>query len=476
MDSISVNECVSERVEPTESLCPVCLERIPARRVFRSEAVVLEKDCPRHGSYRTKIWQGQPAMESWRSNKVLPALPVGSRQSVYGCPFDCGICTRHSQYGCTVVMEVTQSCNLNCHVCFASAGCSQQDPSLKQIEAWYRLAKETEDNCIIQISGGEPTLRDDLPEIISLGRRMGFPFIQLNTNGIRLANDTSLVKKLSAAGLSSVFLQFDGTEDAIYYAIRGKGLLSYKHAAIQACADHGIGVVLVATLVPGINTHNIGAILDFALRAIPSIQGVHFQPAGYLGRYPQPPSDDKRLTLPELMQAIELQTQGRFKAADFQPPNCEHERCSFHGNFVVPKDGKPKAVSRRGVDAGCCTPGPDHSSNVDRAVSIVTKQWSGKKRALLEIVNAPNDGVGCCSVQEGEQQRIYDLDEFLDLLQSRTFTVSAMAFQDVWSLDLERVRECCIHVASPDNRLIPFCLYNLTSSEGRNLYRNTIQP
>jgi hypothetical protein len=47
-----------------------------------------------------------------------------------------------------------------------------------------------------------------------------------------------------------------------------------------------------------------------------------------------------------------------------------------------------------------------------------------------------------------------------------------MAFQDVWNLDLERVRECCIHVAAPDGRMIPFCLYNLTSAEGTPLYRS----
>jgi len=47
-----------------------------------------------------------------------------------------------------------------------------------------------------------------------------------------------------------------------------------------------------------------------------------------------------------------------------------------------------------------------------------------------------------------------------------------MAFQDAWSLDLERVQECCIHVAAPDGRMIPFCLYNLTASDGDGLYRS----
>ena len=63
------------------------------------------------------------------------------------------------------------------------------------------------------------------------------------------------------------------------------------------------------------------------------------------------------------------------------------------------------------------------------------------------------------------------LDDFLDLARNRTFTVSAMAFQDVWNVDLDRVRDCCIHIVDPEGRLIPFCAYNLTDAQGRGLYR-----
>jgi 7,8-dihydro-6-hydroxymethylpterin dimethyltransferase len=61
---------------------------------------------------------------------------------------------------------------------------------------------------------------------------------------------------------------------------------------------------------------------------------------------------------------------------------------------------------------------------------------------------------------------------FLDRARTHTLSVSAMAFQDAWNLDLERVRDCCIHVLSPGGRLIPFCLYNLTDAQGRGLHRS----
>jgi hypothetical protein len=65
-----------------------------------------------------------------------------------------------------------------------------------------------------------------------------------------------------------------------------------------------------------------------------------------------------------------------------------------------------------------------------------------------------------------------DFDRFLAAAASRPkLSVSAMAFMDAWTLDLERARGCCIHVAVPDGRLIPFCLYNLTAADGTALYR-----
>jgi uncharacterized radical SAM superfamily Fe-S cluster-containing enzyme len=63
-----------------------------------------------------------------------------------------------------------------------------------------------------------------------------------------------------------------------------------------------------------------------------------------------------------------------------------------------------------------------------------------------------------------------DFDLFLEQARA-TFTISAMAFQDAWTLDLERLQGCCIHVVSPDGRLVPFCAWNLTAADGRPLHR-----
>jgi uncharacterized radical SAM superfamily Fe-S cluster-containing enzyme len=434
------------------SLCPVCLERVPAVRLREGDDYFLVKTCPEHGEFKTIVWRGDPSLETWSRPKAVvpPASPYdgGGR----GCPFDCGICSDHRQQSCTVLIEITSRCNLFCPFCFAdSGGSAVPDPSLENLAERFRTAlRKSGPHNIVQLSGGEPTVRDDLPEIISLGRELGFPYIQLNSNGVRLAAEPGYAARLKDAGLFSVFLQFDGTQDSIYRAIRGRALLAEKLKAIDHCADAGLGIVLVPTIVRGVNDGDVGAILRLALELAPAVRGVHFQPAAYFGRHLTPPPAEERLTLPDLMRAIQQQTDGLIRADQFIPPGCEHPLCSFHGNFLRQPDGSLKPLSKQAVEFCCGT--DQENRGTGKAVSYVVNQWAAPKP------------VSCCATRDS-------LDDFLENHRSNTFAISAMAFQDAWSLDLERVQECCIHVAAPDGRMIPFCLYNLTSSGGTSLYR-----
>jgi 7,8-dihydro-6-hydroxymethylpterin dimethyltransferase len=143
----------------------------------------------------------------------------------------------------------------------------------------------------VQLSGGEPTVRDDLPEIIRHARQAGCAHIQLNTNGIRLGQDREYAGSLAEAGLSFVFLQFDGMDDEVYRILRGKPLLDIKKKAITHCGESGIGVTLVPTLVPEVNIRQIGAIIDYGISLSPWVRGVHFQPVSFFGRIPHMPLD-----------------------------------------------------------------------------------------------------------------------------------------------------------------------------------------
>jgi len=450
----------------TESVCPECFQRIPAQNVRRGNDVYLNKECPDHGRFSTVIWRGEPAYESWGYSKKTSSPVACATEINKGCPFDCGLCPDHHQQPCGVLLEVTSRCNLACPVCFAgitedSAG---KDPDLSVIEVWYRTLLASGGSFTIQLSGGEPTIRNDLPEIVALGHKLGFDFIQVNSNGLRLGKEPEYVEKLKKAGLDCVFLQFDGTNDKIYEQIRGTALLELKEAAIRHCAENEIGVVLVSTLVPGINTDNIGDLINYAVQKIPDVRAVHFQPMGYLGRYPKAPRDEDRFTIPEVIRALESQTGGKVKMANFLPPAGENAHCSFHGNFILMPDGTLKSwVSDLSGYYGAKTePSREGSTH---ARNFMAKQWSAPKARPQSIQRLKE------AQEVNPEIDVSSLSDFLERVNTYTLSISGMAFQDAWNLDLERLRDCHISIVSPDRRIVPFCAYNLTSRTGQALYR-----
>lgn len=440
----------------TESVCPECLVRISAFRVMRGDRVSIRKACPSHGIFETEIWRGHPSYPAWSRPKI-PSPPEFPATGVKeGCPRDCGLCPAHRQQTCTALIEVTDRCDLGCTYCFADAGANGwPDPDLTIVRSWFERLLDAGGPCNVQLSGGEPTLRDDLPDIIALGRTLGFHFIQLNTNGLRLARDPSCAARLRDAGLASVFLQFDAMDDSIYERLRGRPLLREKRLAVDRCGASGLGVVLVPTLVPGMNVGQIGKIIDFAVSNIEVVRGVHFQPVSYFGRYPGNPRDDDRITIPEVIRAIVAQTSGRMGIEHFKPPGCENAYCSFHGRFVQMSDGTLKPLTGRAT--GSCCPETEYAGEgAVKARRFVTRFWVPPEKMIRPSTEGFHLG---------------GWEVFLERVRTHSISISGMAFQDAWNLDLDRLKDCCIHVVARDGRLVPFCAYNLTDTRGRAIYR-----
>ncbi len=426
---------LTELISKTFSLCPVCLKRLPAEIVKRGQEYFLEKACKVHGSSSAIIWRGEnPSFERW--GNYAPSAEHSGVQPA--CPDQCGLCPDHQQKTCCAVIEVTNRCNLSCPYCFAQSGASPADPTVEYLARCF-AELVANGNTFVQLSGGEPTVRDDLPEIVAAARTAGCENIQLNSNGIRLGQDKAYTKALAGAGLSFVFMQFDGTSDSIYHRMRGRPLLAEKEAAIAACSEELLGVTLVPTLVPGVNDRNIGEILDFGLSRSPSVRGVHFQPVSYFGRYPELPRDEDRITLPDVLREIEGQTKGKIKITDFAPSGCGHPGCGFHGDFVVMPDSLVRLTCSTDVRS-CC--GNDDTAHL-RNRKFVARRW---KRTAAD----------CCGDKDPAS-----LDGFLNRVKSNGFTITAMNFQDAYTLDLERLRRCSVHVYE-SGRTIPFCAKYLT--------------
>lgn len=446
---------IHKLLRKTQSVCPVCLQRVDAGYFLRGEEVWLEKTCPQHGFFEALLWQGEASFQVWQAEPVAQPPRNPEKPVQKGCPYDCGLCGAHRQASCCVLLEVTARCNLACPVCFAAAKGDEavaQDPGLDVIAGWYDMLLEKGGPFNIQLSGGEPTMRDDLPEILELGTAKGFSFFQLNTNGLRLAQDLPYLTAMARAGLKTVFLQFDSLRPGPTLELRGADLVEIKRAAIEHCAKAGVGVVLVPTVKPGCNEDELWDILRFASEFSPAIRGVHFQPISYFGRYAAPPQPGQHLTVPRLLQLLEIQSGGRVCAAHFSPGWAEHPMCSFHADYELEAGGW--RLKRRA--AGCCCAQKIARPTSERARRAVALKWS-----------MPNSR----EAAPDSRYRVDSLDAFLEGNKRRAIAVSGMAFQDAWTLDLQRLQRCHVHVVSPEGVLVPFCAYNLTAQDGSALYR-----
>jgi len=465
----------SQILNSTWSICPVCMQRLPAERVKKGSEIFLEKTCSEHGFFSTLIWRGHDDFNEWIGSADEGDLGLTA------CPGACGLCSDHLQKTCCTVLNITSRCNLDCRFCFASSGGGSPDPGLDEIrEIIIRLVEK--DKTLLQLSGGEPTLRDDLPMIIKIAKEAGAKYVQLNTNGIRLGEEAAYAGQLKKAGLSFVFMQFDGTDDEIYRKLRGRELFGIKRKAIENCSSVGLGVTLAPTLVRDVNMHNIGGIIRFALSHSPAVRGIHFQPATFTGRAPGIPSNNDRITLDELVWEICKQSNGLIKADDLLPSACDHPLCGFHGDFIA-SGGKLIPLLKRGETGkqDCCSPPSDHKEKATQCCSPVSAAEKNREFIARRWLRPGVKGIHGASVKDSEpgensaagnsapdnadpgnagEADIRDMSVFLDRVKSHGFTITAMAFQDAGNLDFSRLRHCSFHVYEKGN-FIPFCSYYL---------------
>ena len=415
----------------TRSVCPVCLRNLPAQLVFRPDGrVMLEKTCPAHGSFQTAVWQGKQDFTAWSAGAAPLAEGAGLR-----CPETCGLCAEHETGSCCVLLEVTRRCDLRCRYCFAEGGTGGDDPPFGALEEAIRDIAARCGGPLLQLSGGEPTMRDDLPELVRAAKAAGCAYVQVNTNGLRLAREPDYARRLAEAGLDIVFLQFDGTRNEIYETLRGAPLLEQKLEAVRVCAALGLGVTLVPTVVRGVNDGELGAIVSLAASLAPGVRGVHFQPVSYFGRFPGRPEAEARYTLDELLH--DLQTQAQLPPESFRPSRCDHPLCGFHAAFLIDGDGSLQPLSGGTPLAG--------RSSARENRDYVARRWM---RAAAEPKPAADGGS--------------DFDRFLYRVRHESLTLSAMAFQDAMNLNVERLHRCSLHVYD-GGRIVPFCAYYLSA-------------
>ena len=425
--------------ERTEALCPECLLPLPATISADGDGVVwMERTCPDHGLVRTRIWPDADHYR-WLTSLALPKTPPKPNCAASSpCPTGCGTCARHERRGTLLEIEVTRACNLHCPVCFMSAEDPTGDPTLEEIGAMYDvIARAVGTDGAVQLTGGEPTCRADLPDIIRLGRKKGFWGIEVNTNGLVIASRPGCLERLVEAGLTGVYLSFDGLTGSVYEATCGRDILDVKRRAIERCREAGVQVVLSVAVVSGENDGQLGDLLRFALENADVVAGLALQPAFTSGRFEA--EAPVALTAGDVIFKMAEQSEGLLDAEDFWPLGCSNPLCDT-GTFLVRDRREPSERY--------------HASGFYPATKSITFE---EYRAAYSP-DSPQGSV------------------IPDILAARGvpvhdgLSVIVMNYMDASTMDLRRLRECSMMVTVPDGRAIPFCSYHLTDGAGRRVY------
>ena len=492
----------------TTSLCPYCERLLPAIIYEKDDKIYIRKTCPVHGTIDELYFSSAKLYHRFMKYEEEG---VGVRPHVQlqaPCPYNCGLCGRHKNHTALANLVVTNRCDLSCWYCFfyAEKAGYVYEPSLEQIREMVRQYKKEGVTMAVQITGGEPTLRPDLPEIIKLLREEGVTHIQLNTHGVTFARlwfekspDEAVryARILREAGVNTVYMSFDGVTPRanpknhweVPYTLE-----TFRKAGMTS-------VVLVPTVIKTINDNELGDIVRFAAKHIDVVRGVNFQPVSLTGRMRKDMRAKYRVTIPDVLKWVEEQTGGQVPAEAWFPipvaakvsyflealsgelKVCmgNHPACGSATYVFVERggDGLPK----RFVPITEFFDVEGFVEYIDQKVLELSHDEEAsfsKFRKTVRIASIVKDLPRFVDKERMPKdlnitkllvnvflKRNY---EALGELHYRMLFLGNMHFMDLYNYDVERVMRCNIHYLSPDGRVIPFCTYNVLN----DLYRDYI--
>ena len=431
----------------TSSLCPVCKQIVTANIYEEASQVYMSKECPSHGLFKSLICSDVdfylPVEKYNRPGKKYMINQYAVTNYV-GCPNSCGLCPEHQQHTCVGILEVTKRCDQGCPICYASSTKNGEDSTLEELISRLKFLSRCEkEKPTLVITGGEPTLRSDLVDLVSEARELGYTYMSLSTNGLHLAKNPILVRELAKAGLKELNLSFDSVDDSVYELLRGHKLYSLKKQAVEVAKQAGLKVVLNVTLVKNVNDKQIGAIIEFAKKM--RVDGIVFSPVAFVGRFCAEFFDPlNRITIPDVIKSIQWYTNGEVSATDFLPSPCADTHCTAL-TYVFNDQGHFIPLTRYCDVSKLDSYGEKPKDQEPIISAVLDKLLSMSSKARDECLE---DMGKCCSAVS-----------FID----KVMGIQVHAFQDPWTFDLKRCKKCCLHVVLND-KLIPFCVYN-------NLYR-----
>jgi uncharacterized radical SAM superfamily Fe-S cluster-containing enzyme len=467
-----------------------CTKVIAAGIYEENGKVMIDKTCPEHGYFKD-VYYGDVKlylkMEEWHfgDGRGLsnPAIPDAKN-----CPSQCGLCSMHVSHTGLANVDLTNRCNLTCPVCFANANAAGTlyEPSFAEVRRMLQALRNERPVAgrVVQFSGGEPTVYPRFLDACRLAKEMGFTHVQAATNGIMMT-DPEFARQCKEAGLDTLYLQFDGISDDIYMRTRGEKLMDKKLKAIENTRRAGMKIVLVPTVVRGMNDHQIGDIVRFAIDNVDVISAITFQPVCFTGRLNRNELAAKRFTQADLAHAVADQCGVTDAYHDWFPLACVtpfsklmsalrgeqtvhltcHPHCSLGTYLFVDEQTKTATPITRFVDVGGMLQDIYEAANKAEKASIKLwskiKVWNSFQKHFHKELAPPGlTFQKFIQTLQGMTDKKLGRDGMDGTYTYRTILISAMHFMDSYNYDVERVKRCLIHYAAPNGLLYPFCAYN----------------
>lgn len=344
------------------------------------------------------------------------------------------------------MVEITNRCNMSCPLCFANSDATPSDIKLEVVKSRINNLISIAGIIPLQISGGEPTLHPFLPEIIEFAKSSGFKNIELISNGIRISSDPDYLTLLKKAGLTAVYLQFDGLRKETHLALRGRNMIEVREKSVQAIRKAELCCTLAIAVARGINDGEINDIVRYGVENIDTVRAINFQSASrFAGRY-ELAEDTSGYSLSELIALI------------------ERESCMDPGGFLTDVLGHPhcNAISLVYVIGDHFAPLFNYISRDkllallgDDQQRIIGDLFMGKERFCRKYLFDPK--IWQLII---EAAAIFgDSPNLKSILQARHLLLFAKSFMEKETLDFNRIDQCCYGIATDDG-VYSFCSYN----------------
>jgi hypothetical protein len=440
-------------LKSTISLCPDCLSHVGCAIYIRDGRVLMRKRCANCGLSDAVVENDErfyflSNKDQWgrrfADDRVIEIPQYGGNCCEETCcdgGLECGpgehdITDQMSNKTCTLLVEVTNACNLACPVCYADARGDRKMELDTFKQHILRLIDAKGGLDSVQITGGEAALHPEFWDMVSfLYDQPLVKKIYLPTNGIVFAQQATADRLKPFREKLMVLLQFDGRGGDVDSSLRGANLSTTRNRVIEHLSRASVPMQLTMTISAGVNERDVGWVIDTGL-AHENIRVVALQPATYSGRYDLPPSALERVTLSDVVKAVIEQASKRMQCDDFVPIPCSHPNCGWITLLV----------RRFGLEA-----------NIVKYIDLPRAMNSAAYKTLLstnevrDLVESPKKSIWS-RVSSGVARRL--------IRSSDVFAIAVKPFMDRFSYDQDRISACCHHMTDTQGRPVSFCEYN----------------